>query len=174
MKRVNGIRKHPVYEKELKAIHKWEEDRIYCKHGLDHQLEVARLAYIISLEEGLMLDKELIYAAALLHDIGRAMEYEKGIPHEIASVDIAKKILNNSDFSEEEKMMIIEAVGTHRDTVFCKIFQSEEECQFGTEQLERLKQVLFLADKRCRNCFACEAADTCKWKEEKKNKEIFL
>ena len=39
-----------------------------------HFLDVARIGTIIALEEGLKLDWEWIYAAALLHDceIGRA------------------------------------------------------------------------------------------------------
>ena len=37
---------------------------------------VARLMYIYALEEHLELPKELIYAAALLHDIGRAQQYQ--------------------------------------------------------------------------------------------------
>lgn len=169
MKRVNTLRRHPIFERELDAIHKWEEERIYCKHGLDHQLEVARLAYIISLEEGLMLDKELIYAAALLHDIGRAQEYEKKIPHEIASVNISKEVLKGCDFTETERNIIIDVVGSHRNNGLI----DKKGYEFGVETVEKLKYVLYAADKLCRNCFACKATSTCKWRDERKNKEIF-
>ena len=43
-----------------------------------HFLDVARLAWIAGLEQGLGLDKEIVYAAALLHDIGK-----QAVPPEI-------------------------------------------------------------------------------------------
>ena len=36
-----------------------------------HFLDVARIGTIIALEEGLKIDREWIYAAALLHDCGK-------------------------------------------------------------------------------------------------------
>ena len=47
-------------------------------------MDVARIAYIENLEAQLGLEKEDIYIAALLHDLGRVDEYESGIGHHIA------------------------------------------------------------------------------------------
>ena len=58
--------------------------------------------YIYALEEHLELPKELIYAAALLHDIGRAQQYQYNIPHDIAGVEIAREILTDLHFTEQE------------------------------------------------------------------------
>ncbi len=43
----------------------------YCRHGLEHLLDVARISYIQVLEDGLDYDENVLYAAALLHDIGK-------------------------------------------------------------------------------------------------------
>lgn len=53
-----------------------------ARHGMVHFLDVARIGTIIALEEGLKIDREWIYAAALLHDCGKHEQYEIGIPHE--------------------------------------------------------------------------------------------
>lgn len=80
MDRVNRIWRHPVYQEHYKKIQELESERIFCRHTPEHFLDVARLMYIYALEEHLELPKELIYAAALLHDIGRAQQYQYNIP----------------------------------------------------------------------------------------------
>ena len=45
----------------------------------------------------------MIYATALLHDIGRHIQYRQGIGHEISSAQIAPLILDDCDFTVEEK-----------------------------------------------------------------------
>lgn len=161
---MNQILKHAVYQEEMEKIKQWEKDRIYCKHGLSHQLDVARIAYLISLEEKINLDKRLIYAAALLHDIGRGRQYEEGISHEKASIGLAKQILQDCAFIEEERKLILAAIEEHRT--------AQEEKEAGKEM--QLNQLLYQADKKSRNCFACLAVSSCHWTQEKKNQEIFL
>ena len=77
----------------MEQIRVLEQDRIFCRHDTTHFLDVARIAYIENLENGLGLAKEEIYAAALLHDIGRHLQYTRGIPHEQASAMEAEGIL---------------------------------------------------------------------------------
>ena len=72
------------YRQLLERLKELEKDRIYCHHGIGHLLDVARIAYIENLEAQLGLEKEDIYIAALLHDLGRVDEYESGIGHHIA------------------------------------------------------------------------------------------
>lgn len=103
MDRVNQIWRHPVYQEHYKKIQELESERIFCRHTPEHFLDVARLMYIYALEEHLELSKELIYAAALLHDIGRAQQYQYNIPHDIAGVEIAREILTDLHFTEQEK-----------------------------------------------------------------------
>lgn len=89
MDRVNAIWNHPVYQKYYRRLEKLEEKRIFCRHQMTHLLDVARIARIRSFEIGLGLDPEVIYAAAVLHDIGKSLQYEEKIPHEAAGVKIA-------------------------------------------------------------------------------------
>ena len=79
MERVDRIIRNETFIWNMKKLLRLEQERIYCRHDMDHLLSVARIAYIKALEERIPVSKELIYAAALLHDIGRAAQYETGI-----------------------------------------------------------------------------------------------
>ena len=94
MNRVNKILKHKRYREYVRRNEKEEQNRQFCKHGMTHFLDVARIAWHLNVEENAGIDKELIYAAALLHDIGRHLQYTDGIPHEQA---------------------VLSAIGAHRD-----------------------------------------------------------
>ena len=61
----------------MSVITKKELNRKFCCHNIEHSLDVARIGYIMILEQNLNIDKELFYAAALLHDAGRY----SGTPH---------------------------------------------------------------------------------------------
>lgn len=161
MDRVNAIWKHPVYQEYYHRLEKLEAERIFCRHQMPHLLDVARIARIRSLEDGLELDTEVIYAAAILHDIGKSLQYEEKIPHETAGVRLAGEILDSlpeeDAFTEEEKKMILTAIQGHR------------RLRRDPEPLERL---LYESDKASRMCLACPSEGLCDWSEEKKNMEI--
>ena len=68
----------------VKRLEQQERQRLFCRHGLSHFLDVARIAWIITLEqieqEGMNVEhlvqyKDQIYLTALLHDLGRLAEY---------------------------------------------------------------------------------------------------
>ena len=131
LEKVNAILKNHKFCTYLSKINKLEENRQYCKHDLQHLLDVARIVYIKVLEENIHVKKEIIYAAALLHDIGRWQQYEEGISHELASVKLAKDILNECGFNNEEKILIVYfkicfiIVTKHVEIVLCvNLFQS--------------------------------------------------
>ena len=64
-------------------------------------MDVARIAYILSADRAYAVSKEIIYAAALLHDIGKWKQYEDGTPHEKASADLAEQILQRPVFQKK-------------------------------------------------------------------------
>lgn len=162
-KRLSFIRRHPLYVSSLHRLEELEKTRIFCRHQTEHLLDVARIAYILNLEGGLGLSRDLIYAAALLHDIGKSRQYEEGIPHETASADLAERILSDmpSDlaFTAEEQLQILTAIRGHRKP------------RSGAGPLESL---LYKSDKMSRTCFACPAEPECNWDSAKKNTEIQL
>ena len=156
MDRVNQIWNHPLYQNELNKLQLLETDREFCRHTPEHFLDVARLAYIRALEENAPVSKELIYCTALLHDIGRARQYEDGTPHDEAGAAIAGQILNELGFSMEEMEAIIAAIRGHRAQTDPTV----------------LGKLLYTADKSSRNCFSCKAEPECYWSPAKKNMTI--
>jgi uncharacterized protein len=158
MDRVNRILNNNTYKTNLDNLKELEKNRTFCRHGLEHLLDVARLAYIENLEKGLGIDKSIIYATALLHDLGRVLEYKENLPHDKASVLLAKKILPECGFGEDDIKLICMAIGEHKN-----IKELEDKGLCG---------LIYRADKKSRNCFYCNAIADCKWSKEKKNYTI--
>lgn len=160
MKRVNNILEHPLFLQHMERNEAAERDRIFCRHDMGHLLDVARIAMLLNLEEELGIEKEILYGAALLHDIGRHEQYEKKTPHEEAGARIAPQILRECGYNEKETDVIVNAIRMHRT----KAVAEEPD----------LNGVLYRADKMSRPCFCCKAEGACNWGAEKKNKKISL
>lgn len=158
MERVNRILEHHTYKACLRQIYELEAERVFCGHDMAHFLDVARLAYIFNLEENLRIEKERIYAAALLHDIGRHIQYKDGTPHQEAGLPFAEEILKDCGFTEEEQKSILEAIARHRDVT--------------VKQEPTLAGIIYRGDKASRGCFGCRVEKECSWSDEKKNLRI--
>ena len=61
------------------------------------------------------MSKGIIYATALLHDLGRADQYEKGISHEEAGAILAEEILTDCGYTREERKFMTDTILRHRD-----------------------------------------------------------
>lgn len=157
MENLDIILKDDYYIDLVKRLESYEDKRIFCRHDFEHFLDVARICYILILENKLDLDKDLIYVTALLHDIGRVIQIEEGIDHDLASVDIAKKLLAKTKFKDSDKNRIINAIKSHRE-------KSSHEDKFI--------DYFYQADKLSRMCFRCPARDLCYWPDDKKNSTI--
>lgn len=155
MERVNNICKHPLWKLHMSQLRNAEKERIFCKHGIEHLLDVARIAYIENLECHYHIRKEYIYAAALLHDIGRFLQYSRNIPHEAAGAELAFEILRDCGFDQDEQKEILAAISGHRTV------EIREE--------RNLAGLIYRADKQSRVCGLCSALEACNWSEEKKN-----
>lgn len=160
MERVNRIWRHPGYQECLEKIRLLEEGRLFCRHTPEHFLDVARLTCLLAIERGIAVRRELVYAAGLLHDIGRFRQYEEGIPHEEAGAAIAREILLDCGFEEEEEEEILRLILSHRTK------QGEKQRESARTELADLFRC---ADKLSRNCFSCPAQEACDWPYEKKN-----
>lgn len=152
MQRCNNIYNHPLYKERLSIISRKEKDRKFCLHDMSHALDVARIGYITIVKDGLDIDKELFYAAALLHDMGRY----SGIPHNISGAKLAEEIMPQCGFSKSETELVKTAIEGHRTGTNTDIFSA----------------VLYDADKKSRMCFMCEMQKECYWEQEKRNMEI--
>lgn len=158
MERIGKILKHDLFIACLSKNETAEKGRIFCRHNMAHFLDVARIGRIINADEGLGIEVELIYAAALLHDIGKHLQYAEGIPHELASAQLASGILADCGFDKSETGVIIDAVRGHRDE--------------NLADEKNLKGILYRADKLSRACFCCPAESACNWKDGKKNLKL--
>lgn len=160
MNRINKIISHPLYLEHLQKIARWEENREFCRHDTVHFMDVARIAMILNVQDGYNIEKECIYGAALLHDIGRWQQYETGICHARASAELAPVILEDCGFSAAESAEIRSAISTHR--------------QENVKDEKNLNGLLYRADKLSRPCYFCQQEKNCNWKEGRKNLEILV
>jgi HD superfamily phosphodiesterase len=159
MQRIEKIQSHPLYRDLVERLATDEQNRRFCRHTTEHFLDVARLMYIFNLEDGAGIRKDIIYATALLHDLGRPAQNREGTPHDIAGAQIAGEILPECGYNKEETQEICQAILGHRtaESMHCP---------------DRLTAYLYLADKQSRNCFSCPVSDECNWPKEKKNLRI--
>lgn len=157
MERYQRIIEDEVYITHIRKTEEYEKNREFGHHDMQHFLDVARVGMLINLTEGYNIPKDMIYAAALLHDVGRDVQYEDGTPHDIASVDITKDIFTRIGdiYTKEEQEEILAAIGDHRN----KDIRTEKS----------LAGLLYRADKESRPCYFCKAYEECNWKPDKKN-----
>ena len=155
MNNIDAIMNNKLYREALEKLSEYERDREFCNHTIEHFIDVSRIAYIMALEENLSVSKEVIYAIGLLHDIGRVKQYEEGIHHDIASVEMSKEILKETSFTKDEINIILNGIANHRK-----------------ESDNKLEEIIYKADKLSRQCFNCKAEKECYWSSEKKNFKI--
>ncbi len=152
----NKIISNEIYKNKMSEITAMEKERPFCSHGMAHCLDVARIAMLICYEKNIPADAETIYAAALLHDIGRAEEYRNGSPHDTAGAELAEAVLDDIGCIEE-KQIILRLINSHRD----------KDCGDNT-----LEGIFSTADRLSRLCFCCEARSECNWQKDRLNKGV--
>lgn len=174
MKFTEKLLKHPEFLRLQKRVEQIEQDRIYCHHELSHALDVCRMAWMMYLEDqmqekfesgledsvNLQEKKDQFYVTGLLHDIGRVAQYETGEHHSEAGMRIAKQLLSEIGYPEEWMSETLQIVGVHHG-------REEENAETGV-----MEYYIRRADHLSRNCFLCEAADSCKWSDEERNQTI--
>jgi len=158
LKRIELLLKDQLYNEYIQA--NTAEDGIkYCQHGLQHHIDVARIAYILVLEHsdlnyftreaGLsskLAAKETIYAAGLLHDIGKWKEIQAGVNHATYGSRLAPDILARAFFNPNESEHICRAIFEHRNI--------SKDMSFLGERIHR-------ADNLSRACSQCEERAHC-------------
>jgi HD superfamily phosphodiesterase len=159
MEKIDAIVRDPMFQESLTRIRMLEQDREFCKHNLQHFVDVARITYILMLESGQIQQfikeaglsgpdaaKEVIYAAGILHDVARWREYETGEDHAPLGAAMAGEILERNGFSPQEIRVITHAIFEHREQSI---------------QMSRLGELLFRADNLSRACHECSAQEKC-------------
>lgn len=159
MDRINRILEHPVFIDCIKQNEMAEADRCFCHHDMEHLCAVGRIAMLLNLEEEAGLEKDIVYAAAFLHDCGRYKQYTEGIPHEKAGMEIAGTILQECGYNQDETMLIVTSIGSHRGSTV-------------KNRKDALADILYRADKMSRNCRFCKVYEECNWSEELKGQKF--
>lgn len=171
MDRINKIINHPLYKEYYNQIQAFEETRVFCGHDNNHFMAVARISYIMYLEDCLAEGKaiifkdcsdpkESIYALGLLHDIGRHIQYATEEPHELASKRLCKTILEDCGFIDLEIKAFQEAIGNHRNPLI--------------KNDQTLSGYLYKGDKASRPCHSCPVEKDCHRLDEKKNLKLYI
>ena len=160
MDRVNRILEHPLWKECIRQNEMAEANRSFCHHDIEHLCAVGRIAMLLNLEERRGIAKDIIYAAAFLHDCGRFKQYLEGIPHDVAGAEIAGRILPECGYNEEETAYIVSAIASHRG--------SSVKVREGI-----LAELLYRADKMSRNCRVCKMYEECNWPEELKGQRFY-
>lgn len=160
MPRIDYICANGLFRRHLGNVHSWNRGASSAATVLTI-CSMSLALCIKNLEEQLEFDREVIYATALLHDIGKDEQYESGISHDVASERVADAILGGMPddvaFEPADAAAIKTAILGHR------------KLRVNSQPLERL---LYAADKASRACFACPARNACNWSDDKKNLSI--
>ena len=133
MEKIDRLLKNGIFVQNMQLIEEYEKNRQFCLHGIEHSLDVARICYIICLENQLGYSKELIYAMALLHDIGRALEYKGlGVHHE-EGARLAESILCHKMSQEPDgslRWLLFKSDKLSRSCHSCRMYR---ECYWNEE-----------------------------------------
>jgi uncharacterized protein len=95
---------------------------------------------------GAQAAKEVVYAAGILHDIGRWRQYETGEDHSVIGAELAAEILERTNFTPQEIRVITRAIREHRSQ---------------REGMSTLGELLYRADNLSRACHECSAKNKC-------------
>ncbi|MFO7952800.1 MAG: HD domain-containing protein [Bacillota bacterium] len=168
MDRVNKLLANRNYQLYLESNREEEWERNFCRHHFAHLLDVARLTYLLLLEEEkvVLISKEIAYAAGLLHDIGRWHQYKFDTDHAKYSAFLAEPILEETGFKAEENRLITKAISQHR-------LNMDLERNEG-RHFSPLSKALNRADNLSRLCYQCTAKDQCKKINQQPQKERLI
>lgn len=166
MDRLKAIINHPLYREYLEKNAQREKERRFCRHDYQHMYDVARVSYNMLMDSGRTGEilsrgvhgqesvREVIYAAGLLHDIARWLQYDTGEDHALAGARLARPIMENAGFNARETTLALRAIREHRR---------------GGPGASLLGRTLCLADDLTRPCTKCDARLDCYKFEQMEN-----
>jgi uncharacterized protein len=166
MDRVNAIINNKEFQDWIVANNQAEYGSQYCRHGLEHAFDVARIAYELWLDNsGNPVAKDIVYAAALLHDIGYWSKFE----------DLTENSADDEDIEEESPFVVAASLAEeilfsagYHPAVITEILKAIK--NMDTDSKEGLSVILRKANEMSRPCFICPMVEKCS--KEPKNKRL--
>lgn len=118
----NNIDEYKYYTKDVnKDLKEYIEESVFPKyepndkaHGIIHILEVIRRSFALNDTLKLNLDKDMIYAIAACHDIGKYINSD--IHEKIAAEEFIKDENMKNFFNDNKRKIIKEAIEDHRSS----------------------------------------------------------
>jgi len=123
---------YPLIEQEAKKAF----ENAPPTHDFSHTQRVLNLCMHIGEEEG--ADTQILYAAALLHDIGREQGDANGLCHAEVSAKMARPILEKAGFPPEKIEPVIHCIATHRFRGDAIPFSLEAKILFDCDKLDAI------------------------------------
>jgi uncharacterized protein len=137
-------------------------------HDFDHVLRVLALAERIGQAEG--ADMEIVRAAALLHDVGRARADVEGLDHAAVGAEMARAILAGQPPAKVEA--VVHAIAAHRYRTAPEPETLEAQVLFDADKLDAIGAVgiarafAYGGAHGQRLWAPIESVDIARWKEE--------
>ncbi len=118
-----------------------EKIQLYFEKGGSHEFSHTERVYNLALEisEGEKVDMDIIKTAALLHDIARYREDKGEVGcHAETGAELAKEILEKTDFPKEKIEKVCHAISVHRYSKKLRAESREAEILQDADRLDAL------------------------------------
>lgn len=108
--------------------------KLDSSHDINHVYRVLYMAMDIVQTE--IADAEIVYLAAVLHDIGRRYEAEQNKSHAAIGADMAYEFLVNSKYDRKRAMWISDCIRSHRQSDKVEPATIEGKILFDADKLD--------------------------------------
>ena len=190
MERFNKVLSDESFRKRIRAIEEGETEREFCKHGMEHLMAVARIAYSLYLE--CYIDRknsedgkttEMVQEESIVDlnddiewhfwdkDYMKEILYTTAILHDIGRCSNYEETMSHREAGTIIARPILTRAGFSYGEIddICNAIRHH-----GTvpEDEGSLDGIIYRADKLSRECFNCDAEDDCNWDDSKKNSDL--
>ncbi len=105
-------------------------------HDFEHAKRVCSISIRLAREEH--ADEDVVKAAALLHDVGYSLDEKE---HEGKSIEVARSLLDMTDFPKEKKEKVLGCIGEHRFSKGEKAMSIEAQVLQDADRLDAIGAV---------------------------------